>query len=272
MNIYFQQNHQRAFGTWPLKGQQLRDALGTAVEIGYRAIDTAQLYENEADVGSALHGIGIARKELCITTKISPANDSDERFIPSLRESLDKLRIDQVDALLLHWPPAHGDVAPSVRRLEEAARLGLARHIGISNFTAAMMRAAKAATALPLIINQVEFHPLLDQRILLRAAVETGIPLASYCSVARGEVFKYPIFEAIGKTYGKTAAQVVLRWILQKGVMINTMSTQRKNIQANFDVMDFTLSSIDMDRIEAMTAANYRVVSRERVPHAPVFD
>jgi 2,5-diketo-D-gluconate reductase B len=272
MNVLFQRTHQRSFGTWPLQGRQLHDALAAAIETGYRAIDTAQLYDNEIGVGSALRAIGVPRDELCITTKIAPANDSDERFMPTLRESLDKLKVEQVDMLLLHWPPADGDVGPSVRRLEQAQRAGLTRHIGVSNFTAAMMRAARAATALPLVTNQVEFHPLLDQRVLLRAATETGIPLSSYCSVARGEVFKYPLFGEIGAQYGKSAAQVVLRWILQKGVPINTMSTQRKNIEANFDVMDFTLSSIDMERIDALNAMNHRIVNRDRVPHAPEFD
>lgn len=272
MNILFRRTHQRSFGTWPLDGQQLLDALRSAVEIGYRAIDTAQLYNNEIGVGSSLRTIGIPRNELCITTKIAPANDSDERFMPSLRESLEKLKIDQADVLLLHWPPADGNVAPSVRRLEEAARAGLTRHIGISNFNAAMMRTAKAATKLPLVTNQVEFHPLLNQRVLLDTAIETGIPLSSYCSVARGEIFKYPLFDEIGARYGKSAAQVALRWILQKGVSINTMSTQRRNIEANFDVMDFTLSSIDMHRIDALSATNFRIVNRERVPHAPEFD
>lgn len=272
MNPLFQGTHQRAFGTWPLQGQALQDALRIAVDTGYRAIDTAQMYGNEADVGTALQAVGVTREDLCITTKIAPANDNAEAFLPSLRASLAKLQIDQVDILLLHWPPAHGDVAPSVQRLEEAVQAGLARHIGISNFTAAMMRTAQAATTLPLITNQVEFHPLLDQRVLLRTATETGIPLSSYCSVARGEIFKYPLFEEIGAGYGKTAAQAALRWILQKGVTINTMSTRRENIQANFDVMDFTLSSIDMDRIDALNSTNYRIVNRERVPDAPDFD
>ncbi|SAK71995.1 2,5-diketo-D-gluconate reductase B [Caballeronia pedi] len=272
MNILFERTHQRSFGTWPLNGRQLLNALQNAIETGYRAIDTAQLYDNETGVGSSLRAIGIPRRELCITTKIAPANDSDERFMPSLRESLEKLKIDQADVLLLHWPPADGDVAPSVRRLEQAARAGLTRHIGVSNFTAAMMRAARAATALPLVTNQVEFHPLLNQRVLLDTASETGIPLSSYCSVARGEIFNYPLFGEIGARYGKSAAQVALRWILQQGVPINTMSTQRRNIEANFDVMDFTLSSIDMHRIDALTGTNYRIVNRERVPLAPEFD
>ena len=135
-----------------------------------------------------------------------------------------------------------------------------------------MMRAAKGAIDMQLVTNQVEFHPLLDQTALLSAATQTGISLSSYCSVARGEVFKHAIFSEIGDNYGKTAAQVVLRWILQKGVPINTMSTKYANMQANFEVMDFTLSSVDMDRVDAMTRTGYRVVDKSRVPWAPVWD
>lgn len=272
MNVYFQKTYQRSFGTFPLHGEELSKALLDAIDLGYRAIDTAQMYGNEAGVGAALRAAGVPRNELSITTKIHPDSFGEDKFIPSLRESLEKLQVEQVDVLLLHWPPMDGDVVPSVRRLEQAARLGLTKHIGVSNYNAAMMRTAKAAIATPLVTNQVEFHPLLDQRVLLRAASETGIPLSSYCSVARGEVFKYPVFGEIGAGYGKSAAQVVLRWILQKGVPINTMSTQRKNIEANFDVMDFTLSSIDMDRIDAMTVTGYRIVDKELVPFAPAFD
>jgi 2,5-diketo-D-gluconate reductase B len=186
--------------------------------------------------------------------------------------SLRALGLDQVDVLLIHWPPADGDVVPPLRRLEQAARRGLARHVGVSNFTAAMMRTARAALEVPLVVNQVEFHPLLDQRKLLAAAAQTGIPLSAYCSVARGEVFKYPMLEEIGRGYGKSAAQVTLRWILQKGVPVTTMSSRRVNIQANFDVMDFTLSSIDMARIDALNAVGHRVVNKSRVPWAPDFD
>ena len=125
---------------------------------------------------------------------------------------------------------------------------------------------------LTLVTNQVEFHPLIDQRKLLAAASETGIPLSSYASIARGEVFKHGLFAEIGANYGKSAVQVVLRWILQKGVSLNTMSTKPDNICANFDIMDFTLSSIDMARIEALTHTNYRIVGRDLVPYAPEWD
>ena len=167
---------------------------------------------------------------------------------------------------------ADGDIEPSLKLLEKARARGLTRHIGVSNYTVKMMREARAMIEAPIVTNQVEFHPLLNQDKLLAAAIETGIPLASYCSVARGKVFEYPLFAEIGETYGKSAAQVVLRWILQKGVSINTMSTKRKNIQDNFNVMDFTLSNIDMARIDALTAHNYRIVGKDLVPFAPDFD
>ena len=182
------------------------------------------------------------------------------------------LRVDQVDILLLHWPTPGGDIRQSLELLQQAHDRGMTRHIGISNYTAAMMAFAKTVVTSPLITNQVEFHPLLDQSKLLRAASQTGIPLSSYSSVARGEVFSYPLFTEIGAGYGKSAGQVVLRWILQKGVSINTMSTKTDNIRANFEIMDFTLSSVDMARIDALNATNYRIVGKGLVPYAPDFD
>lgn len=272
MNIMFQKTHQRAFGTFPLKGEVLRGAIAAAIATGYRAFDTAQMYGNEEVTGAALAESGIPRDQLCITTKVAVENFTQAAFLPSVEASLRALRLDQVDILLLHWPTPGGDIAPSLRLLELARARGLARHIGLSNYTAAMMHAASAIVAAPLVTNQVEFHPLLDQSRLLDAAARTGIPLSSYCSVARGEVFRYPLFGQIGAGYGKSAAQVVLRWILQKGLPITTMSTKPDNIRANFEVMDFTLSSIDMGRIDAMMATGYRIVGKALVPYAPDFD
>ena len=271
-NIYFQKTYQRAFGTYPLTGDELAAALTTAVKVGYRAIDTAQMYGNEAEVGATLAGLGVPRDELCITTKVHPDNFSEAKFLPSVEASLKALRIDRVDALLLHWPPIGGDIAPSLRLLEKAQRAGLANSIGVSNYTAAMMRRAREIVETPLVANQVEFHPLLDQSVLLAAAAETRIPLSSYCSVARGQVFKHALFGETARDYGKTAGQIVLRWILQRGVPINTMSTKPDNIEANFNVMDFTLSSVDMARIDALAATNHRVVGSDLVPWAPQWD
>lgn len=253
-------------------GEALRKAIEAAAKIGYRAYDTAQMYENEADTGAALADTGIAREDLCIATKVHPDNFDEDKFLKSVETSLRDLQTDYVDILLLHWPPIGGDIAPSLRLLEEAWRRGFARNVGVSNYTAQMMRDAKTIIEAPIVTNQVEFHPLLNQDKLLAATAETGIPLSSYCSVARGEVFKYPDFAEIGEGYGKTAAQIVLRWILQKGVSINTMSTKVENMRANFDIMDFTLSSVDMARIDGLTGTNYRIVDSDRARWAPEWD
>ena len=272
MNILFQKSHQRVFGTYPLKGRSLTDAVTAAATAGYRAFDTAQMYDNEADTGAALAATGLAREELCIITKVHPDNYSSNRFLASVGESIKKLRIDQIDVLLLHWPPIGGQVEPPLRLLQLALEKGLARHVGVSNFNAAMMREARSILDAPVVTNQVEFHPLLDQSALLAASVETGIPLMSYSSVARGEVFKYPLFAELGTAYGVSAAQIVLRWILQKGVVANTMSTKPENIQANFDVMDFTLSTADMARIDALARTGYRIATADVAPWAPSWD
>ncbi len=271
-SICFQKNFQRAFGTWPLKGRDATDAVLIALETGYRAIDTAQMYHNELEVGIALHQSGIPRDELCVVTKVHPDNYTEALFLRSVERSLKDMRLDRVDILLLHWPPVGGAVEGPLALLQTAVDRGLASHIGVSNFTAAMMRTAAHVAKSPIVTNQVEFHPLLNQDILLAAALETGIPLSSYSSVARGEVFKHAIFAEIGLAYNKSAAQVVLRWILQKGVSINTMSSKRDNIRANYDIMDFTLSSIDMARIEELTRLNYRIGDLRPTPWNPVWD
>lgn len=272
MSLYFRSGLERSFGTFPLHGDELMQAVQSAADVGYRAFDTAQGYGNEADVGWALRECGVIRDELCITSKVAVENFAPSLFLPSVEASLKKLQIDRLDVLLLHWPPGGGDIVPSLALLEQAAERGLATHIGVSNYTAPMMRLARSMVQRPIVTNQVEFHPLLDQSKLLAAATETGITLSSYCSVARGEVFKYPMFGELGATYCKSAAQVVLRWILQKGVPVNTMSTKPANIAANFDIMDFILSSVDMARIDALNATNYRIVDKDKVPYAPDWD
>lgn len=272
MSIYFQKSFQRSFGTFPLKNNSLQSAINVAAEVGYRAFDTAQMYANEADTGEALAKLDISRSDLCITTKVHPSNYAEAAFLPSVEQSLKDLQVDNVDVLLLHWPPKDGDIVPSLKLLAKAKTAGLARNIGVSNYTAQMMRDATAIIDVPLITNQVEFHPLLNQDALLTAAADTGIPLSSYCSVARGKFSEIPDFAQIAARYEKTPAQIVLRWSLQKGVSINTMSTNPMNIKANFDIMNFTLSSVDMARIDALTTMNLRLIDKTISPWAPDWD
>ncbi len=243
MNICFQKTYQRAFGTYPLKGEVLAQAIAAAAEVGYRAFDTAQMYGNEADTGAALKATGLKRADLCITTKVHPDNFSRGE-VPSFgREKPEGPAGRQGGYPAAALAADRGrHCARRLRLLEQALERGLTDNIGVSNYTVQMMQDARTIVDAPLVTNQVEFHPLLDQSVLMRGAEETGIPLSSYSSVARGEVFKHPIFAEIGAGYGKSAAQVVLRWILQKGVSLNTMSTNPANIRANFEIMDFTLS------------------------------
>jgi len=271
-SIYYRNNWQRAFGTFPLQGEDLHRALGAALEAGYRAIDTAQMYGNEQDVGEVLCKSGIDRDELCVTTKVQHSNFSSSAFLPSVETSLKALQLEYVDVLLLHWPPENGEIDLPLQLLSRAVGKGYAKNIGVSNFTAAMMRRTVEVCEHPVVTNQVEFHPLLDQSVLLAASAETGIPLSSYCSVARGEALKHPVVAALATAYGVTPAQIVLRWILQKGVSINTMSTRPVNIRANFDVMGFSLSNVDMHKLDALGAANFRIVGKSKVPWAPEFD
>ncbi len=273
MNIYFHKGFERIFGTFPLQGKILRQALEAAVEVGYRAIDTAQQYGNEGDIGDFIASSGIQKDEFCITTKVCPSKFSKAEFLSSVENSLKQLKISAVDVLLLHWPPIGGDIAPSLKLLEKAYHLGLAQNIGISNYTAKMMRDTRKIIDVPVVINQVEFHPLLSQVKLLEAAEETNIPLSSYCSLARGEISKEPVFNEIAKAYGKAGTQIALRWILQKGIPVITMSTKKEHIRANFEVMDFILSSIDMARIEALSSRNRRIITVDNgAPWAPEWD
>jgi len=272
MSVYEVGVFQRGFGTFPLRGGVLTQAIRDAIEVGYRAFDTAQWYGNEADLGAALTNAGVPRDEVLITTKVHPDNMATELFLPSVEKSLSDLRADVIDVLLLHWPPNNGPVEPSLELLQEAHRRGYARHVGVSNYTTAMMRKSLTVMDEPLAVNQVEFHPLLDQATVLAASAETGIPLASYCSLARGEIFKYPVLGEIGERCGKTPAQVALRWILQKGVALNTMSTRKENIQANFDILDFQLTPDEMRKIETLASANFRISNITVVPYAPTWD
>jgi 2,5-diketo-D-gluconate reductase B len=270
--IYFRKSFERSFGTFPLKGEELKTVLREALSIGYRAIDTAQSYGNEADVGQAITESGIPRDELCITTKVRPANFDRDLFMPSVERSLTTLGTGYIDVLLLHWPPLGGDVRPSLELLQQAKDRDLTRNIGVSNYTVKMMKAANEILDGPIATNQVEFHPLIDQSKLLAAALELGIPLSSYCSVARGAIFKHDIFARLAEDYGKDPGQIALRWILQKGVPINTMSTKPAHMRRNFDIMDFTLSSIDMARIDALNSLNLRINTKSNTPFAPDWD
>lgn len=242
-------------GTFRLKGQTVVDSVRTGLELGYRAIDTAQIYGNEAQVGQALADSGVARGEVYLTTKIWIDNLSRERLIPSLRESLSKLRSDYVDLTLIHWPAPNDAVAVDefMAALLQAKRDGLTRAIGVSNFNIDLMQRAIAAVGSEEIAtNQVELHPYLQNRKLAQFARDSGIGLTSYMTLAYGKVLNDPVLVAIAGRHRATPAQVVLAWAMQLGYAVIPSSTKRENLAGNLLAMSLRLDDEDMQRIAAL--------------------
>ncbi len=259
-------------GTFRLQGEVAIDSVRNGLEAGYRVIDTAQIYGNEAEVGAAIAASGVPRSELFITTKIWIANLSRDKLIPSLKESLAKLRTDYVDLTLIHWPSPGGEVpvAEFMAALAEARALGLTRQIGVSNFTVELMQQAIAAVGAEAIAtNQIELHPYLQNRKVAAFAREHGIHLTSYMTLAYGKVLADPVITQIAQRHGATPAQVVLAWAMQLGYAVIPSSTKRANLDSNLKALDLKLSEADMAQIAALDR-NGRLTSPEGL--APAWD
>jgi 2,5-diketo-D-gluconate reductase B len=249
------------FGVFRMSDAEVEAVVPAALEAGFRHFDTAQIYENEAALGRALAAAGAQRADLFLTTKVWVAHYSEERFLASVDESLDKLGVTQVDLLLAHWPGDAVPVAQQVAWLNAAQAAGKTRFIGVSNYNRAQFRAAAAASAAPLITNQIEMHPYLDQSAMAALARETGTPLTAYFGMADGAVPGDARIGEIAARYGKTAAQVGLRWLLQQGVITLTKTAKPARVAENFDIFDFTLTSADMAAIGGLARPEGRLVS-----------
>ncbi|WP_050469579.1 2,5-didehydrogluconate reductase DkgB [Herbaspirillum chlorophenolicum] len=239
-------------GTFRLKGQEVIDSVATGLELGYRHIDTAQIYGNEAEVGQAIADSRVARAELFVTTKVWTEHLSRDKLIPSLKESLQKLRMEQVDLALIHWPSPNDElpVAEYMQALAEAKKQGLARLIGISNFTIAhMQQAIEAVGADAIATNQVEIHPFLQNRKLAEFARSQGIHLTAYMPLAYGKVMQDATLQEIAGKHGVSAAQVALAWSLQQGHAVIPSSTKRANLQGNLEAVKIKLSDAEMQAI-----------------------
>lgn len=259
-------------GTFRLTGQTVIDSVRTALDLGYRAIDTAQIYGNEADVGQAIAESGVPRSDLFVTTKIWVENYAADKLVPSLRDSLAKLRTDHVDLALIHWPaPGNGVALPEyMAALAEAKALGLTRQIGISNFNIELTRQAIAAVGKDAIVtNQVELSPYLQNRKLTAFLQDQGIAVTSYMTLAYGKVLKDRVIAEIARKHDATPAQVVLAWALRLGYAVIPSSTKRENLASNLLARDLRLDEADMLEIAALER-NGREVSPEGL--APVWD
>ena len=254
-------------GTMMLKGDTCIDIVGKALQLGYRNIDTAQLYGNEREVGEGIRASGVPREDVFLTTKVT-WNRLHE-FEKAVDDSLAALKFPWVDLLLIHWQGHERTVTETVKTLCGFRRKGLARNVGVANFTVAMLDEAMAAADEPLINHQIEVHPLLDQTKVLAACRKHGLSVTAYCPNARGRVFGNAVLERIGKAHGKNVAQVALRWLTQQGMIPIPRTANPQHLADNLDVFDFDLSEAEMTEIAALKRPDGRVIDP---PHAPQWD
>ena len=248
-------------GTWTLKDEEATRLVAHALDGGYRHIDTAAMYANEKAVGAGLRASSVAREEIFITTKVWYTDIADGDLQRSAEASLERLDIDDVDLLLIHWPSTDVPLADSIRALNEVKEYGLARNIGVSNFPVALLERAISLSDSPLACNQVEYHPFLDQSAVLRACRAHGMALVSYCPLCRGsELFDQPAVRSAAVKYNRTSAQIVLRWhVQQDSVAAIPRSQTPDRIIENLDVFNFELTGDEMAAINALRARNTRI-------------
>lgn len=255
------------FGTWKLSGVEAARSVDFAINSGYTHIDTAQIYENETEVGEGIRNSRKPRDEIFLTTKIWRDPFANGKVMESVDESLRKLKTDYVDLLLVHWPFPETPVARLVEGVMEAQAAGKARLIGVSNFTVAQMEEALKVSGGKVCNNQVEYHPYLSQKPVLDFIRRNGMALTAYSPIARGKAVKDATLKEIGLKYGKSAGQVCLRWLVQQdGVIAIPKSATPENIRSNIDIFDFELSADDMNKIHALASPDGRQVNPDFAP------
>jgi len=258
------------FGVFRMSDAEVERVVPAALEAGFRHFDTAQIYQNEAALGRALEAAGAKRADLFLTTKVWVDNYSQDRFAASVNESLDKLKTDHVDLLLLHWPGDKVSVAEQIEMLNAVQAEGKTRFIGVSNQNVSQLKQSIAVSKTPIVTNQVEAHPYLDQGRLISAARDAGLALTAYYGMADGAVPGDPVLKGIGARYDKSAAQVGLRWLLQKGFVTLTKTAKPERVRENIDVFDFELSADDLATINKLATSGGRLVSPPGL--APAWD
>ncbi len=259
------------FGTFRMEAPDVLRMVPAALKLGFRHVDTAQIYRNEAAVGEAIAGSGVARADIFLTTKVWIDNFAPDRFAASVDESLAKLKTDHVDLLLLHWPNGSVPLADQIGALNAAREAGRTRHIGVSNYTIALLRQARALSAAPLVTNQVEDHPYLDQGRLLAAMREAGMALTAYYAMADGKVFADPLLAEIAARHHRSIAQIVLRWLVQQeGVVALSKTVSEERARDNAAIFDFALDEAEMAAIHGLAEPNGRVLKPEGL--SPVWD
>jgi len=252
-------------GTFELTGERCARLVEQAIALGYRHIDTAQMYGNEREVGEGVRA-SRRRGEVTVVTKVEPGNLAPSVLERSVKESLARLRLDAIDILLIHWPNKAVPLSETIGAMCKMKREGYTRHIGVSNFNAALLQEAHALTTEPLVCNQFEAHPFLDVSRTIRATRGYGMAVTAYSPIARGDAAGNAVLTRIGALHGKTAAQVSLRWLVQQQIVVIPRTRKVERLSENLAIFDFALSEREMAEIAALTRANRRIVDWQYSP------
>lgn len=254
-------------GTWELRGDTCVEIVAEGLKLGYRHVDTAQAYDNETEVGEGIRSSGVSRDEVFLTTKVWHDKLAAGQLEQSVEESVTRLGFDCVDLLLVHWPNSGVPLKETMEAMARVRKAGLTRHIGVSNFTVALIEKAIAVSSEPIVTNQIEYHPYLDQTKVMNACRNHGISVTAYCPIARGRVIGDPVIEAIAARHGKSAVQVTLRWLAQQpGVVSIPRTSSKARLAENLGIDGFKLSDEDMAAIYALAKPDGRLVSLDWAP------
>ena len=256
-------------GVMTLKEETCVKAVDAALRMGYRHIDAAQMYGNEREVGEGFRASGVPREDVFITTKVWHDRLRAGDFERSVDESLERLKLSSVDLLLIHWPNKDVPLKETLDALARTKRAGKTRHVGVANFTVALIEEAVKLTSEPLVTNQIEVHPFIDRSRVIAASRRHGVAITAYCPIARGAAPGDAVLARIGEAHGKTPAQISLRYLVQQDIIPIPRSADPKHIADNMAVFDFSLSDAEMAELKQLGAANKRIVSP---PHAPQWD
>ncbi len=254
-------------GTWDLRGATCIDVVAQALRLGYRHVDTAEMYDNEREVGEGVRASGVSRDDIFVTTKVWPDHLAAADMERATKDSLARLRFADVDLLLIHWTNPRIPLAETIGALCRMREAGFARHIGISNFTVPLVEDAVQLATAPLVTNQIEWHPFLDQSKVVAACRRHGLSVTAYSPIARGSAGNDATLRTIGKRHGKTAGQVSLRFLIQEGAIVIPRTARRERLMENMAVFDFELGAAEMDEVRKLARKGGRVVDWSGAPH-----
>ncbi|MFP4016820.1 MAG: aldo/keto reductase [Halanaerobiales bacterium] len=240
------------FGTYKLKGEDGVKAVKTAIDLGYKHLDTAESYNNQTEVSHAIEKSGISRDELFITSKVSYENLHYDDVITACENTLDELNTEYLDLYLIHWPNKNIPIEETMRALSDLKQEGKIKDIGVSNFTRNHLEEVKEVSDEDIVVNQVEFHPYLYQKELYDYCMDNGIYITAYSPIARGDVFGDSLLSIIAKKHGKNEAQIALRWMMQKDIIVIPRSSNPEHIKSNFELFDFELSDDEVSKIDSL--------------------